>query len=145
MGSVIQKLDLPWFVRLFAGGVVLLCVILVTYVQDVWRPAEPNVFLLGVLPSFMTALLLPFLLVAVNRWIMDGHGIHPSLAVAIYSFGSVLATEILHWLDGRAFDPYDILFGAIGAVLGTAASSLLVKTNRSTSQTSASPGPHSKT
>ena len=106
-------------VRILSSVLVVLLFAATYWVQEILRPAAPANLLYGVFPSFSSAFALPFCFVVVQVWWGLTNQAKTYWVVAAIAFACILMVEVLHWLDGRVFDLFDILAAGIGSITGT--------------------------
>lgn len=101
--------------RIVSLIVVIAGIIIIYHVQEQRRFLYTT--WLGVLPNFISAIILPFFLVLSNVSIRDFTK-NQFLSKFVYVVGFFILYEIILWIDGRNFDVLDIIFTILGSVLG---------------------------
>ena len=87
-----------------------------TYFNHV-RVSDPS-FVLGFMPSFITAVLFPSAVVVLNAKPTHTLFDSPVLTWTVWAFAFSVAYELLLYIDGRAFDFWDVTVALPGSIIG---------------------------
>ena len=104
----------PVEIRLLSGLILIIGVIGIYQVQEIRK--EHYHFLFGVAPNFLSALILPFGLIAYGKKVNSLEN-NPFVIWTGFNLGYWVLYEVCLWIDGRNFDFFDMLATLVGAVI----------------------------